>query len=217
MRADEPGLGPSRTRVLALLQDVGRPMTAQEVGDRLGMHPNSVRFHLDALAGSGDVVRDRERRTTPGRPSVSYAATPEAPTVARRRYPLLARMLAGFLHEQLAEPADTAERAGRRWSRSLPLTGGPGRKATEAEPLDVLTGSLDEVGFDSRVVDDDEGLRVEVTHCPFLEVATDYEDVVCALHLGLMRGVLEQLDTALAVRGLEPRVEPGLCLARLSR
>jgi predicted ArsR family transcriptional regulator len=219
MSRDEQGhgLGPSRTRVLALLQDAGRAMTAHEVGDRLGMHPNSVRFHLDALTASQDVVRGREARTAPGRPSVTYTAAPEAPPVARRRYLLLARMLAQFLHEQLPDSATTGEEVGRGWSRSLPLPSPAGTTATETEALDVLTGSLDEVGFDSRAVDDGDDLRIEVSHCPFLEVAADYEDVVCSVHLGLMRGVLEQLHAPIRAEALEPLVEPGLCLARLSR
>jgi predicted ArsR family transcriptional regulator len=219
MREDEhgDGLGPSRRRVLALLQDAGRPMTAHEVGERLEVHPNSVRFHLDALAAEGYVVRDRESRSAPGRPSVTYAATPEAPPVARRRYPLLARVLAGVIDERLGDPAATSERAGRDWSRSLPLPGPGSGELTEALALDVLTDSLDEVGFDSRAVEDEEGLRIEVSHCPFLEVAADHEDVVCALHLGLMRGVLERVQAPVHVLELEPLVEPALCLARLSR
>lgn len=220
MGDDEQGddLGPTRRRVLGLLQDAARPLTAIEVGDRLGLHPNSVRFHLDALAADGLVLRDREARSAPGRPSVTYAASPAAPEVARRRYPLLARVLAGFLDDQLADPATTSEQAGRAWSRSLPLrvpstTGG----TAEAEALEVLTASLGDVGFESAAVEDDAGLRVEVSHCPFLEVAADHEDVVCALHLGLMRGVLEQVRAPLRVLDLEPLVEPGLCLAHLSR
>lgn len=214
---DRPGLGPSRARVLALLRDAARPLTAQEVGDRLGMHPNSVRFHLDALAASGPVVRDRQPRSTPGRPSVTYAATSEASRGQRRRFPLLARLLADSLHEELADPEAASERAGRRWARDLPLPGPSDRALTEAETLEVLTASLDEVGFESRAVDDDAGLRIEVTHCPFLEVAADHEPVVCGLHLGLMRGVLEQVDASIEVQALEPLVRPDLCLARLSR
>ena len=211
------GLGPTRRRVLGLLQDAPRPMTASAVGEALGLHPNSVRFHLDALAAEGHVVRDREPRSAPGRPSVTYAASPAAPEVARRRYPLLARVLAGFLDDELADPATTSERAGRSWSRSLGLRARSSRKATEAEALEVLTDSLGEVGFASAAVADAAGLRIEVSHCPFLEVAADHQDVVCALHLGLMRGVLEQVRAPLEVLDLEPLVEPGLCLAHLSR
>lgn len=203
------GLGPTRRRVLAVLQDAAGPMTVQQVADRLGLHPNSVRFHLDALAtGEADaaVVRDREPRGTPGRPRVTYAATSAAPGVAPRRYQELAGMLAAFIEAEVDDPATIAERLGRAWSGSLP---------PREEPLGALVAGLGEVGFGSRVVEDGDGPRVEVTHCPFLEVAADHEDVVCGLHLGLMRGVLEQAGSDWAVADLQPLVEPGLCVARL--
>lgn len=216
---DQPNhrMGPSRARVLALLEDASRPLGADEVGGRLGMHPNSVRFHLDALAGAGFVARARETRTTRGRPRVTYAATSTAPRVTRRRYQLLAGLLATFLAEKVPDAAVEAEQTGREWSRTLPLpTRHPGRD-DETDALDVLVGSLDDVGFESRAVETGGSLRIEVTHCPFLEVAAEHEDVVCALHLGLMRGVLEQRQAPLRVEGLEPLVEPSLCLAHLVR
>jgi predicted ArsR family transcriptional regulator len=212
-----PRLGPSRARVLALLQDAGQPLAAHEVGDRLGTHPNSVRFHLDALADAGLVVRGLEARATPGRPRVTYAVADTAPRVTRRRYRLLAGMLANVLADQVPHPAAVAERSGREWSRSLDLPERhPGQDAVQ-DALDVLVGSLDDVGFESRAVEDADALRIEVSHCPFLEVAEEHDDVVCAMHLGLMRGVLERREAPLGVRDLEPLVRPGLCLAHLTR
>jgi predicted ArsR family transcriptional regulator len=126
-------------------------------------------------------------------------------------------MLAGFLEAEIVDPAVTAERLGRAWSASLPGgdAGGGDEPGGDPGALDTLVAGLDAVGFDSRAVEDADGSRVEVTHCPFLEVAADHEDVVCGLHLGLMRGVLERTGSAYAVETLEPLVEPGLCLARL--
>jgi predicted ArsR family transcriptional regulator len=210
-------LGPSRARVLALLQDAGEALSARDVGDRLGTHPNSVRFHLDALVSDGLVVRGREARDSPGRPQVTYAAAAGSPTVTGRRYRLLADTLATFLTEQLADPSAAAVKTGRAWSRSLSLPERRRGRTAEDDALDVLVGSLDSLGFESRVVRDATSLRIAVSHCPFLEVAEEHEDVVCGLHLGLMRGVLEQRESSLEVQDLEPLVEPSLCLAHLSQ
>jgi predicted ArsR family transcriptional regulator len=41
--------------------------------------------------------------------------------------------------------------------------------------------------------------------------------VVCSIHLGLMQGMLAELDAPIDTDRLDPFVEPDLCVARLSR
>lgn len=210
------GLGPTRARVLALLQDTGEPMTAAAIGDRLGLHPNSARFHLDALTERDLVVRRREDRSTPGRPRVLYAAGSEAPSVTHRSYRLLAEILTSYLADQLADPTAAAEEAGLAWGRLLAPSAEPSRRADPPEALATLVRALDRVGFDSHVVDEPDSLRLEVSHCPFLEVAEGHHDVVCSVHLGLIRGILERTDAPVSVDTLDPLVEPSRCIAHLA-
>lgn len=211
------GLGPTRARVLALLQDAAEPMTAAAAGARLGLHVNSVRFHLDALTEDGLVTRRREERNTPGRPKVLYAAATTAPHVAHRSYRLLAEILTSFLADRLPDPGASAEQAGEAWGRYLAPAPEPFRRPREPEALDSLVQALDRMGFDSHVVDEPRSLRLEISHCPFLEVAAGHNEVVCSIHLGLMRGVLAQIGAPATVDTLEPLVEPSRCIAHLSR
>jgi predicted ArsR family transcriptional regulator len=215
---DDPahGLGPMRARVLALLQDAGEPMTAAVVSERLGLHMNTARFHLDALTEAGLAVRDREARSTPGRPRVLYAPARSAPEVAHRSYRLLAEILTSYLADKLPDPAASAEEAGYAWGRYLAEPPPPFRHPAEPEALDALVQALDRVGFESHVVSEQESLRVEVSHCPFLEVAEDNQ-VVCSVHLGLMRGMLEQMAAPVRATSLQPLVEPSRCIAHLDR
>ena len=53
-------------------------------------------------------------------------------------------------------------------------------------------------------------------HCPFQEVATTYQAVICPIHLGLIRGALAELDTGIEADSLEPFAEPGACVAHLT-
>lgn len=218
-RSDDPahGLGPTRARVLALLQDADEPMTAAAAGARLGLHVNSVRFHLDGLTDDGLVVRRREERSTPGRPKVLYAAAATAPGVAHRSYRLLAEILTSLLTDKLPNPAASAEQAGDAWGRYLSPPPQPFHKPQESEALQVLVHALDNMGFDSHVVDEPDSLRLEISHCPFLEVAEGHSDVVCSIHLGLIRGILDQIKAPVAAGTLEPLVEPSRCIAHLSR
>lgn len=207
------GLGPTRARVLGALEESGRALSAAELGRLLEIHPNSARFHLEALTTAGLVRRGREGRNAPGRPKVLYTVTPAARS-GERRYQFLSEILTDLVQDAVPDAPAAAERVGRAWSRDRPRAKPIG---TEDEALSTLVGELDEVGFVSRVVDEPESLRVEVSHCPFLEVAQGHNDVVCSLHLGMMRGVLDEVDAPLSVRELQPLVEPGLCLAHLDR
>lgn len=208
-------LGPARARMLALLQDAGQAMTSTEVAERLAMHPNSARFHLEKLADDGIVDRERESRSAPGRPRLLYRVADAAPP-AHRSYRLLSEILTHALIGQHPEPARAATEAGRAWGTTLAPPPSPQRLGDPAEAIDALVASMDLVGFDSHVVAEHESLRVEVSHCPFLEVAAQGHEVVCSVHLGLMRGVLEQVGGVVDVASLEPWVEPSRCVAHLS-
>ena len=61
--------------MLDLLRSTGSPVGVKEVAGRTGLHPNTARFHLDALADAGLALRTPQARETPGRPSMSYRAS----------------------------------------------------------------------------------------------------------------------------------------------
>jgi predicted ArsR family transcriptional regulator len=47
-------------------------------------------------------------------------------------------------------------------------------------------------------------------------LALHHQDVICALHLGLMRGALARIRAPVTADRLDPFVESGLCIARLT-
>ena len=61
----------------------------------------------------------------------------------------------------------------------------------------------------------DDGSAIRLHHCPFHELATRQQDIVCGIHLGLLRGALEQLGAPLEATRLVPFVTPRLCLVEL--
>jgi predicted ArsR family transcriptional regulator len=48
------------------------------------------------------------------------------------------------------------------------------------------------------------GPEIVLKRCPFQEVATTYQSVICPVHLGLMRGALAELGTGVEADWLEP-------------
>jgi predicted ArsR family transcriptional regulator len=213
-------LGESRGRVLDVLRAIAGPAGVQEIAERVGLHPNTARFHLDGLVDAGLAERQAEGqaegRGRPGRPRMTYVATPSDVPAGQRSYRLLAEMLTGLVSEALPEPGPAAVRAGEAWGRYLAERPAPGQRVDAAEGLRRLTTVLDEVGFEPEPVADSQRPVIPLRHCPFREVAETHREVVCSLHLGLMRGVLAEVRAPLKADRLEPFVEPSLCLAHLA-
>lgn len=209
-------LGESRSRVLDALRAFAGPVGVQEIATRVGLHSNTARFHLDGLVDAGLAKRQAQGQGRPGRPRMVYVAVPSDVPAGQRSYRLLAEMLTGMITDTVPEPAAAAEKAGEAWGRYLAERPAPGHEVDVAEGLRRLTTVLEEVGFDPAPVEDSERPVVPLHHCPFREVAEQHRDVVCSLHLGLMRGVLAETRAPLAAQRLEPFVEPSLCLATLA-
>jgi predicted ArsR family transcriptional regulator len=216
-----PALAPrrgSRGDVLEMLRAADQPLGVREVAQRTGLHPNTARFHLEALVNSGLATRETQDRETPGRPRVGYRATTRATTSGQRRYRLLSQMLATLIAVAVPEPGAAAEEAGHEWGEYLTEQPPPYRRPDAEEALAKLTSTLGELGFSPDLVSDGDGgrYRVNLRQCPFREVAQQHRQVICALHLGLMRGALSRMRAPVTADRLDPFVEPGLCVARLS-
>jgi len=188
---DVSPLGRSRADVLDMLRAADGPLGVREVAQRMRLHPNTARFHLEALVEAGLAVRETEDRETPGRPRIGYQATADGPP-GRRRYRLLAEMLTTLIAGTVPDPAEAAEEAGREWGAYLTEQPLPYQRVTAAQAIAKLTAIMEELGFAPQPEAGADGgqYRLCLRQCPFREVAQRHKDVICSLHLGLMRGAL---------------------------
>jgi predicted ArsR family transcriptional regulator len=209
--------GGSRAAILDMLRAAEDPLGIREIARRTGLHQNTARFHLEALVASGLAARTAEDRETPGRPRIGYRAVAGGPG-GRRQYRLLSVMLASLIAGTMPEPAATAEAAGREWGAYLTERPPPFQRLCAAEAVAKLTRIMRELGFEPHAVTgpDDGQYRLQLRQCPFLEVAREHRDVICSLHLGLMRGALDLMRAPVTADELAPFAEPGLCVARLT-
>ena len=208
---------PVRTRLLELLR-TSPPLGVEELADHLDVHVNTVRTHLGILEEAGMVTAEPEPRDRPGRPRLLYRATEVADEPGGGGgYRFLAQVLTGWLAATEADPAGAGRDAGQAWGRHLVDRPAPLTTPDVDDAVDRLVGLLDEVGFAPEVdASDPDRARVLLHRCPFLDVARDHQDVVCSIHLGLMRGALDELGVDLEVVDLLPFVEPSLCVADLA-
>src|SRR5690349_4755027 len=63
-----------RRAVMRLLRGSSDPMSISGIADALGVHPNTVRFHLDSLVADGQVEHVELDRKGPGRPPLMFRA-----------------------------------------------------------------------------------------------------------------------------------------------
>jgi predicted ArsR family transcriptional regulator len=210
-----------RQQVLAVIQHAAAPLGVAEIAARVGIHVNTVRFHLAGLAAEGMVERLLGAASGPGRPPVVYRARRGQALGEVRRYEVLATILLSHLAGTGEAPA--AEAAGRAWGAHLVARPTPLHRLTGEEAVDRLTQLLTELDFapesvaaESAPGADGSARRIRLRHCPFLELADPHRHLVCTLHLGLMRGALAELGATVTVRDLQPFAEPTACLAHLA-
>lgn len=204
---------PTRTRLFALLERLGRPAGTEELAAELGLHPSGVRLHLERLHGAGLVVRERAAQRR-GRPRASWRIAPGA--LGRLEPPGAYRQLACWLArclpsgpERLAE----VERAGRELGRELVGPGDPAPGAAKVtEPAgagrvaDVISGVMAELGFAPALVHGRDGrLSVTLGRCPYRDAARANQPAVCALHRGLTAGLLQRVDPSAQLTEFAPR------------
>jgi len=205
---------PSRARILAELADTG-PRDARELARRVGLHVNTIRVHLNVLVDAGLVESETLRPQGRGRPPIVYRTTVEAGDEGSRRYRLLAEMLTALV-ARFGPDAAELEAIGESWGRYF-VEAPPSARLSDGEAVARLIDVLAEVGFEPRLARDRKGRKIVMRPCPFLELARSHQDVVCPIHLGLIRGALAQLGATTRATALEPFVRPDVCVARLAR
>ncbi|MGH3002878.1 MAG: helix-turn-helix transcriptional regulator [Gaiellaceae bacterium] len=207
---------PSRARILAALAD-GGPLDARELAGEVGLHVNTVRVHLNALRDAGLVESETLPPQGRGRPRVAYRAAPAAVEEGDRRYRLLAEILAALVARFGPDAAEQLEEIGEAWGRYMVDSPPPFASPSEDEAVAKLLELLADVGFQPQLEQRARGRRVLMRPCPFLELARSHQDVICPIHLGLIRGALAELGATTRATKLEPFVRPDLCIAHLAR
>ena len=178
-------------------------LTASALGERLNLHVTTIRFHVDQMLAAGLLVA-QDVRGGVGRPSRRYAVHPSQvegsePNDHRIAAEILADAWA-LGHGPHDEPAVVV--AARDWAgRHLPApwSAAPPGGASDDEPetLALIADALDRWGFAPCPRRTPWGAEIELTACPFADLAARYPELTTLLVRGLVSGVLTALDSAL--------------------
>jgi predicted ArsR family transcriptional regulator len=200
----------TRYRLYRYLRLSGRPVPIRELATRLSLHPNTLRPHLRRLEDAGLVRSETRKGPSVGRPQTVYAAVDLQGRDGDHR--LLADILAGLLtttrqHERATDLA-------REWGaylvgRSAPR---PGARRAGGINLAGLQEALDAAGFTPRFRRRSaSSVDITLRDCPFRDLLEEHKDLVCAVHRGLLEGVLGASRPTLTMISFQPLVERGAC------
>ena len=201
------GLGPTRARVLALLQKAGSPLSVVCVAEELGLHKNSARFHLDALASAGYAKRTVGATGQQGRPPQLFTATDSAPTLNSLHLLELSQILLAEFVLPTQDSSARMEQVGHRWGAfSAADAADEGEAPTIAGLIETLGGR----GF----VTSEDGNTLRFERCPFRsQVSPELLPLLCSMHKGLLNGYLAEIGSDLRATQLE--VGSSVCVATL--
>ncbi|MGH9037154.1 MAG: helix-turn-helix transcriptional regulator [Acidimicrobiia bacterium] len=198
-------------RRLAIVEALGEgPRQIPELSRLLGIHPTTVRAHLDKLLDAGMLEEEPGVPAGRGRPSKRF----------RLREPLLAgdsefRLFVGSLlallrraygDQAAAAAGEEGVRRGHEFGRSFQH---PSPEQTAQE----VVGLLERLSFaPAPPVRLNGGFSVDIRHCPFQVDPRDPDGaVVCAFHEGLVRGVAEVASRSEITARLVPFVATDVC------
>ena len=217
--------GVSRVAVLEALRVNAGSLDVQTIAEQVGLHTNTVRAHLDQLIEAGLVESAVQERTTPGRPRLLFRATETPGDGPQDSYKVLAEVLASAISQGEPAPGAVAAKAGRLWGQHLEQQGGANAEPVDSsQATDRIVALLDDIGFAPRIADSHNATAdaagaatvIEVNRCPFYDIARGHTEVVCAVHLGLIQGALDQMQAPPLTVRLEPFVRPDLCLVHMA-
>lgn len=201
-------LSAARAGVLDALSVCLEPSTVQHLALTLNQHANTVREHLDSLVQLGLAQRIAGVANGRGRPPIRYRAVPpESVRPQIREYATLASVLAAQLLQVSPDPEGDAIAAGMAWGRQLAAQGPPGDADARARAVEVLSS----LGFDP--VEQPDG-SVDLQQCPLLETARANSQIICKVHLGMLRALHREHGAPADDVTLEPFAKPGACVVR---
>lgn len=187
------------------------PRSTSEIAEVLGLHINTVRPQLERMREVGLLQVDAEPTGGVGRPQHRYSLAPGAPALGVDPLPCLvltrallrAVVAAGLDSERLTE---AGRDLGRESARRLP----PG-----SDPLDALMDEQVHLGFGPTLASHDRRIEIEFGHCPLLELAEVYPDLVCGLHSGLVEGFVAESSGGRAETTFSSLVDRSPCRVTL--
>ena len=205
---------PTRRSIYLFAREHEEAVTASQVAEQFGLHPNVARHHLDRLAAGGylEVAVERAEGAGAGRPSKRYRSVANVSIdVPVRSDDLVLSLLGKALALLPSDQAEAmAEQVGQEYGQAMAAgMSGPdvatGQRSLRSA-MQAVADALTAHGFAAHADQRNNQLRIINNHCPFGDVAIEHP-VICAVDRGMVKGMLGALcgDTDVSTQASLPQ------------
>ncbi len=205
---------PTRRGIYLFAREHPEGVTASQVAEQFGLHPNVARHHLDRLAAGGylEVAVERAEGAGAGRPSKRYRSVADVSIdVPVRSDDLVLSLLGKALALLPSDQAEAmAEQVGQEYGQAMAAgLSGPDVAAGQRSlrsAMQAVADALTAHGFAAHADQRNNQLRIVNNHCPFGDVAIEHP-VICAVDRGMVKGMLGALcgDTDVSIESSLPQ------------
>lgn len=188
-------LSPKQRNVMDQLRTFEGGARASQLAERVGVHINTARGHLEELVEMGAVEAVAEPAKGRGRPALLFRVrTPDNREVAAEHISLINTM-AKFLADDTPEGREKAREIGRTWARDVGVAKGTSADASTQELINLLCS----LGFDPTQCVKSNGAReIGIRSCPFVSRDIPVPSMtICAIHQGFIQEYVHEDDVDL--------------------
>lgn len=205
----------SRLDILKMLYK--KPMSVEDLAQRLKLQPITIRHHLQSLVEAGFIEAYEERAGSVGRPKIHYKMVREPQIVSypKRRYLMLSNFIVSTLRYVLGE--DQAKKILKKAGVEMGENTAK-RLESEHEIKDWSIKSyeeffvkdyLEKVGAEPEIIEvNDKKIVYRLHNCLFFEMAVKMPEIMCdVLHEGFHEGLAREM-------GKNVRVDRLTCMSK---
>lgn len=200
----------SRLDILKLLYR--KPMSVEEIAEKLGLQPITIRHHLQSLVEAGFIEAVEERAGSVGRPKIFYKVVREPTMIGypKRRYLMLSNFLVSTLRYMVGETQakKILRKAGLEMGENTAK-----RLESEHEIKNwtlktyeqyFLKDYLEKMGAEPEIVEvTDRKIVYRLHNCLFFEMAVKMPEIMCdTIHESFHEGLLKTMGKGVTINRL---------------
>ena len=203
---------PTRLSIYEYITKNHKEVTVQEIADEFNIHPNVARLHLTKLEDVHMLVSENKKTGKGGRPSRLYRLSDQVTELSfpYRDYKLLAKIALDAMYGLGKAGEKALYETGKRYAQNLIQSHLTKEKITKEEltfeeKVDIIKTTMRILGLFPEIYIKEEGQKLyfQIFNCPFKEVAVDYRNHTCNMHVSFITGLLEALFDNLEVNHVQ--------------